>query len=243
MTTARIATTTIESVRSIGGNSHDDCLRRLMSPSSGSKTNEPSLEASADAPREPIPIGSRRRRETSPPDLVEQAKARDQQAFEALYRLQFTGIARQVAALIRDPHRAEDVVAQTFLLAWRDLPKLRQPDRFDSWLARIAHNQAMSELRRRQTNPIEDAPDLEDPSALDRPDAALELGSNIEAARAALIELPEDQQQVLILRFIRDLPHAEVARILGRSEQATRALQYRALRAMEQLLATSDLTR
>ena len=214
-----------------------------MSPSSDSTTNESPREARAEVLREPIRIGLRRKREASPPELVEQAKARDQQAFESLYRLQFTGIARQVAALVRDPHRAEDVVAQTFLLAWRDLPKLRQADRFDSWLARIAHNQAMSELRRRQTTPLEDAPDPEDPSALDRPDAALELGSKIETVRAALVELPEDQQQVLILRFIRDLPHAETARILGRSEQATRALQYRALRAMEQLLATSDLVR
>jgi RNA polymerase sigma-70 factor, ECF subfamily len=148
-----------------------------------------------------------------------------------------------VAALVRDPHRTEDVVAQTFLLAWRDLPKLRRADRFDSWLARIAHNQAMSELRRRPTAPLGEAPDPENPNDLDRPDTALELSSNIEAVHAALIELPDDQRQVLMLRFIRDLPHTETARLLGRSEQATRALQYRALRAMQRLIDRDDLTR
>lgn len=191
----------------------------------------------------PIPISQGRKRTVSPVELVESARAGNERSFESLYRLQFAGIARQVAALVRDPHRTEDVVAQTFLLAWRDLPKLRRADRFDSWLARIAHNQAMSELRQRATVPLEDSPDPEDPSALDRPDAALELSANIEAVHAALVELPDDQRQVLVLRFIRDLPHAETARLLGRSEQATRALQYRALRAMQSLIERSEISR
>lgn len=191
----------------------------------------------------PIPISQRRKRAVSPVELVESAQAGNERSFESLYRLQFAGIARQVAALVRDPHRTEDVVAQTFLLAWRDLSKLRRADRFDSWLARIAHNQAMSELRRRATVPLGEAPDPENPSDLDRPDTALELSSNIEVVHAALIELPDDQRQVLMLRFIRDLSHAETARLLGRSEQATRALQYRALRSMQRLIDRDAVTR
>jgi RNA polymerase sigma factor (sigma-70 family) len=65
----------------------------------------------------------------------------------------------------------------------------------------------------------------------------LGLRSEVEELREALIELPGDQRAVLLLRFIRDLPHSEVARLLGRSEEATRALQYRALRSMQRILA------
>lgn len=208
----------------------------------GSVTNGRTDVERPEVPTAPIPISQGRRRVASPVELVESAQAGDERSFESLYRLQFAGIARQVAALVRDPHRTEDVVAQTFLLAWRDLSKLRRADRFDSWLARIAHNQAMSELRRRPTVPLGEAPDPENPSDLDRPDTALELSSNIEAVHAALIELPDDQRQVLMLRFIRDLPHAETARLLGRSEQATRALQYRALRSMQRLIDRGDVT-
>ena len=200
---------------------------------------EPGSSVGVEASPEPIPINQGRERVISPVELVERARDRDQGSFETLYRLQFRGIARQVAALVRDPHRTEDVVAQTFLLAWRDLPKLRRADRFDSWLSRIAHNQAMSELRRRPTLKLEDAPDPEDPSELDQPAAAFESRANAETVHAALIALPDDQRQVLVLRFIRDLPHAETARLLGRSEQATRALQYRALRSMQQLMERS----
>lgn len=206
---------------------------------SDERTGEVPVEMSSA----PIPISQGRKRFASPVDLVERARTGDQHSFEMLYRGQFAGIARQVAALVRDPDRTEDVVAQTFLLAWRDLPKLRRADRFDSWLARIAHNQAMSELRRRQTAPLDDAPDPEDLSDLDRPDAAFELRSKVDAVHAALLELPDDQRQVLMLRFIRDLPHAETARLLGRSEQATRALQYRALRSMQRLIEWGDADR
>lgn len=214
-----------------------------MSQPSDERAGEWHEETRAEVAPAPIPISEGRKRASSPAELVERARGGDERSFELLYRLQFPGIARQVAALVRDSHRTEDVVAQTFLLAWRDLPKLRRTDRFDSWLARIAHNQSMTELRRRSTVPLEDAPDPESPSERDRPDAAFELSSNIETVHAALIELPDDQRQVLMLRFIRDLPHAETARLLGRSEQATRALQYRALRSMQRLIDRDDVTR
>lgn len=181
------------------------------------------------------------RRVVSPIELVERARDRDRGAFESLYRLQFPSIARQVAALTHDTHRTEDVVAQTFLLAWKDLPQLRRADRFDSWLARIAHHQAISELRRQRTATLEDAPEPADESDYAAPGWALDREADNDRLRGALLQLPGDQRSVLMLRFLRDLPHAEVARLLGRTRQATRALQYRALRSMHRLLEANQV--
>ena len=212
----------------------------MVEDSVGSRTGARS-RVLAESPRDRLPetrpqrVASPRR-VISPIELVERARDRDRDAFETLYRLQFPSIARQVAALVRDPDRAEDVVAQTFLLAWKDLPRLRRADRFDSWLARIAHHQAMSELRRRSTAPLEDAPEPADPSEFSSPSQRLERAADGDRLRVALLQLPNDQRAVLMLRFLRDLPHADVARLLGRSEQATRALQYRALRSMQRLI-------
>ena len=61
---------------------------------------------------------------------VEQERAGDRDAFAALYRLHAIPITRYVAGYLSSTSRVEDVVGQTFLLAWRDLPKLRQPERF-----------------------------------------------------------------------------------------------------------------
>lgn len=134
-----------------------------------------------------------------------------------------------------------DVVAQTFLLAWRDLPKLREPARFEAWLFRIARNQAITAGRRRvNTAPLEAVGEARDEDAGGAPGARLESEASREEVQRALQQLPEEQRDVLLLRFVSELPHRDVASRLGRTEQATRALQYRALinlrRVLERLI-------
>ncbi len=62
----------------------------------------------------------------------------------------------------------------------------------------------------------------------------------METLREALLLLSDDQQEVLVLRFLRELPHADVAAQMGKTEPAVRALQYRALRRLRDLLAPAD---
>ena len=81
-------------------------------------------------------------------ELVEQAQRGDDSAFEALYRSRVQAVFRYAKSIVRNPTVAEDVTAQTFLQAWKALARLRQPERFDSWLFRIAHNVAISEVKR-----------------------------------------------------------------------------------------------
>lgn len=168
--------------------------------------------------------------------LVERAREGDEDAFAAIYRARVPDVTRYVASILRDPDRVEDVVSQTFVLAWRDIPRLRQPDRFEAWLFRIAHNQAMSDLRRRPTAPLEAAPEPADESRDASPAALVEAGADADAVRHALVRLSEVHRSVLVMRFLLDLPHAEVARELGKTEEAVRALQYRALVRMRELL-------
>ena len=171
--------------------------------------------------------------------LVVRARDGDREAFASLYRARIGDVSRYVGAILRDRDRAEDVVAQTFLLAWRDMPKLRRPERFDAWLFRIAHNQAMSDLRRRPAIPLEEAPEAADPAPLSSPAAAAEAAADARHVRGALLRLPEAQREVLILRFLRGLSHAETATRMGKTQQATRALQLRALSWMRTFMESS----
>ena len=175
-------------------------------------------------------------RSEAPEQLIVRARDGDRDAFAALYRARVADIGHYVGSMLRDPHRTEDVVAQTFLLAWRDLPKLRRSERFDAWLFRIARNQAMSELRRRPAAPLDEASDPPDPSRFSSPDAVVEAAEDAERIERALRQLPETQRLVLVLRFLRGLSHAETASQLGSTEEATRALQYRALAHMRRLM-------
>ena len=83
---------------------------------------------------------------------------------------------------------------------------------------------------------LEGVGDPEDPSRLSSPAALLDLQADHALVQQALRQLAPEQREMVILRFLRELPHSEVARALGKNEQATRALQYRALRRMSSLL-------
>jgi RNA polymerase sigma-70 factor (ECF subfamily) len=189
--------------------------------------------------RRAFAAGGGRREELA--SLVAVAKNGHRRAFAALYQERLGAVSRYVMAMVRDQHRAEDVVAQTFLLAWKDLPKLRKNDRFDAWLFRIAHNQAMTELRRHKTTALDDAPEPEDTDRFASPEGSLDSSMDALAMRAAMTHLPEPQREVLQLRFFQDLSADEIAGRMGKSHQAVYALQYRALKNLRQLVEAEEM--
>ena len=80
--------------------------------------------------------------------LVEQARDGDDVAFAELVDLDGDLCYAIAFRILRDPERAQDAVQQAFLLAWRELPRLRDPERFGPWLHRLLVNACYEELRR-----------------------------------------------------------------------------------------------
>ncbi len=78
--------------------------------------------------------------------LVEQARAGDDVAFAELVDLDGDLCYAIAYRILRDVERAQDAVQQAFLLAWRELPRLRDPDRFSPWLYRLVVNACYGEL-------------------------------------------------------------------------------------------------
>lgn len=98
--------------------------------------------------------------------LVERARAGDYAAFCALIDLQSDRCYALAYRILRDIERAQDAVEQTFLVAWRDLPQLRDPHRFEPWLHRLLVRACYVEARRfrgwsSQTRAIEIDPAIE----------------------------------------------------------------------------------
>ena len=164
-------------------------------------------------------------------ELVRAAAAGDQEAFAALYRASVSAVTRYVGAILRDQARTEDAVAQTFMEAWQQLPRLREGARFQAWLLRIAHNRAIDDVRRRPTEPLEAAHAVAASPGQDPERAAMARGDLMDV-RMALLALPEEQRAAVVLRHLYGLRHAEIAQQLGRSEEASRALLHRGVRAL-----------
>ncbi len=170
--------------------------------------------------------------------LVERAIAGDADAFGEIYMRHLDAIYRYVYFRVGDANDAEDLTEHVFLKAWEALPGYNQRgNRFSSWLYRIAHNMIIDHHRRQK--PMIPMPLLEKDNWKCPQATALEQMIEVEEAAAlaaAVAQLPEEQQQVIILRFVEGLNHTEVARIIEKSEGACRVIQHRALAALNQLL-------
>ncbi|PZC50276.1 MAG: DNA-directed RNA polymerase specialized sigma subunit, sigma24 family [Chloroflexi bacterium] len=173
--------------------------------------------------------------------LVRDAAGGDTEAFASLYRRRVGPVSRYVGAILHDQARTEDAVAQTFVEAWQQLPRLREPQRFDAWLMRIAHNRAIDQTRRPTTEPLEQAAEITGPPQHE-PEAAAIRNEELSQVRTALLALPDDQREALVLRHLVGLSHVEIARQTGRSVEASRALLHRAVKALRATAAAPAAT-
>jgi RNA polymerase sigma-70 factor (ECF subfamily) len=172
--------------------------------------------------------------------LIIRAKAGDQEAMTRLYEHHASAIFQFVGYRVDSQMVAEDITSEVFLRMVRELPKFE--DRglpFGAWLFRIATNLLHDFYRNKHLHPTTQLSDIE-PSHDTDPIDRLERLEARQALRDALKTLTQDQQDVLILRFMQDLSHAEVAIIMNKSEIALRTIQHRALKALGKKLDVLD---
>lgn len=168
------------------------------------------------------------------PVLVDLARAGDEAAFAALVRAH-QGRAYRVALRMTGTHAdSQDVVQEAFLQAWQSLPRFRGDAQFGTWLIRIVLNRCHN--LRRAARPVDTLPD--DPAALTVPGADTTVAATHlrEAAREAILQLPFDQRAPLVLHSFAGFSHAEVARVLGITEGASKVRVHRARRTLTALL-------
>jgi RNA polymerase sigma-70 factor (ECF subfamily) len=172
--------------------------------------------------------------------LVARAKA-DPEAFGQLYERYVKKIYNYLYYRTGDAHEAEDLTARVFYRALTRLNKYT--DRglpFSAWLYRIAHNLAANWHRdhgRRVILPLHAIAPGEWPALhADAPDLVLETKEAQERLRHAVQRLPDERQQVLILKFVERLSNAEIGVIMQRSEGAVKSLYHRTLVALREEL-------
>ena len=169
--------------------------------------------------------------------IVRLAQQRDPVALTQLYEENFDRIYRYIVLKIGDRTEAEDMTQQVFLKAlqsissfkWKGMP-------FSSWLYRIAHNQVVDYFRKKSrsaTVPLDESL----AAGNSDPERAAEQKMEIEHLTLAARGLTAAQQEVISLRFGGELSIAEVARAMGKSEGAVKALQHSAIVALRRALS------
>jgi RNA polymerase sigma-70 factor (ECF subfamily) len=173
--------------------------------------------------------------------LITRAQARDAEAFGRLYEAYFDKIYRYVAIKIGNRTEAEDLTQQVFMNALESIGsyKMREVP-FSAWLYRIAHNQIVDCLRKRTRRPTleldESLPIPADGDLVAETELKLDTKELVEATK----KLTKLQQEVIALRFGADMPIAQVAKVMGKTEGAIKAMQHSAVAALRRIMVNQD---
>ena len=169
--------------------------------------------------------------------LVRRAQQRDQEAFAQLYEGYFDKIYRYAVLRIGNETEAEDMTQQVFLNALQSISSFRWKGvPFSAWLFRIAHNQVVDYLRKKTRQSTES---LDESLVISKSDPQLVVEQRLDTEQLILAtkRLTKAQQEVIALRFVSELSTAQVAKVMGKSEGAVKALQHSAIVALRKALS------
>ena len=166
-------------------------------------------------------------------DLVEAARHGDREAYADLIRARGDRLFTLAQRILRDVDRTEDAVQEALVIAWRDLPALRDPDRFDAWLHRLVVRACVHEAvrERRLVANLRVLP-VDMPASQDD---LLSLADRDQLERG-FRRLPPEQRAILALRHYAGFEPAEIAEILGVPAGTARSRLHHAHRAMRAAL-------
>jgi RNA polymerase sigma-70 factor, ECF subfamily len=174
------------------------------------------------------------------PELIRRAQRGDKHAYEELVNAH-QGIAFRTAYVIaRNAADAEEAAQDGFVKAWRALGRFREGSPFRPWLLRIVANEASNRRRsagRRASLALRAAAEEPSGDAAPSPEAALLSAEQRTTLLAAVEELPDEQRDVVALRYFLGLSEAEVAEALAIPQGTVKS---RTARALERLRESYD---
>ena len=166
-------------------------------------------------------------------DLVKAARNGDREAYADLIRARGSRLFAIAQRILRDVDRTEDAVQDALVIAWRDLPGLRDPDQFDAWLHRLLVRSCVAEAKRERrfvanlrVLPLDVSSGTDDYLAVADRDQ-LERGFRL---------LSPEQRALIVLRHFAGLEPAEIAESLGIPAGTVRSRLHHAHRAMRAAL-------
>jgi RNA polymerase sigma-70 factor, ECF subfamily len=166
-------------------------------------------------------------------DLVEAARRGGREAYADLIRSRGDRLFALAQRILRDVDRAEDALQEALVIAWRDLPGLRDPDRFDAWLHRLVVRTCIHEaVRERRLMANLRVLTIEVPAGQDD---FLTVGDRDQLERG-FRRLDPQQRAILVLRHFAGFEPAEIAEILGIPAGTARSRLHHAHRAMRAAL-------
>ena len=172
--------------------------------------------------------------------LVDRAIAGDGDAFGRLYDMHVDRVYRHIYYRVSNNADAEDLTQQVFIRAWRAIGRYkRTASPFLAWLIKISHNLVIDFYRSKKSEVYVNFDSITAEPEVD-PAQLAEARYDRQEIRRAISKLRDDQQQVVLMRFIEDFSYKEIATVLGKSEGAVRVILHRGLTKLKTILEKAE---
>lgn len=191
----------------------------------------------ADRTRRPAPKAS------SDETLVTLIAAGDRNAMRTLYARHSARVFRFLLRIVDNAATAEDLLSETFIDVWRQAGRFEARSKASTWLLGIARHKALSSLRQRRFDQLDDAAFALVPDPSDDPEVAAERHSRADVLRECLRQLPPAQRELLDLIYYHEQSIAEVARIVGVPENTVKTRAFYARKRLAELMAERGVAR
>lgn len=168
--------------------------------------------------------------------LIAKAVDGDADAFGRLYDMHVDRVYRHIYYRVGNVADAEDLTQRVFLKAWQAIRRYKKTSSpFLAWLMTISRNLVVDFYRSKKESVYLDF-ELPADETYSSPECSAEAHFEQQRLRRAILELPGDQQQVILMRFIEGFSYPEIASSLGKSEGAIRVILHRALVRLRKIL-------
>ena len=180
---------------------------------------------------------------TSDEALIGRIAAGDKLAMQVLFARHHVRVYRFVLRLVRNQTLAEDLISEVFLDVWRQAGKFEARSTVSTWLLAIARFKALSSLRKRSEEELDDeaAAAIEDPG--DDPEVAVQKKDKSEVLRKAIAQLSPEHREIIDLVYYHEKSIEEVAEIVGIPENTVKTRMFYARKRLSELLKAAGVDR
>jgi RNA polymerase sigma-70 factor (ECF subfamily) len=180
---------------------------------------------------------------TSDEVLIGRIANGDRLAMQVLYARHHVRVFRFVVRLVRDEATAEDLISEVFFEVWRQAGRFEGRSAASTWMLAIARFKALSALRRRPDEELDEkrAGEIEDPS--DDPETALEKKGRSALIRRCLSGLSQEHREIIDLVYYHEKSVEEAARIVGIPESTVKTRMFYARRRLAELFEAAGIDR
>lgn len=176
-------------------------------------------------------------------DLIRRIAKKDQSAIDVLFARYQLRLCRFLKRMVRNEAIAAELTNEVFMKVWRHAGTFSSRSAVSTWIFRIAHNEAISFLRKRSDEALDDEAALEVADPDDTPEVTAQKTDKAAQIRQCLVALSDEHREVIELVYYQEMSVAEVSEAVGIPANTVKTRMFHARKYLSELLQDAGIDR